>query len=271
MTKKIISVILIIVTLTVLEMQQSFAVTNAEKRTNIYVDGIKFEIYMDDENIVVASNEKNGNSKMIIDPEGNAEIYINDSNGNGQKLTMKINDLTDEKIMISVRGGNGEIIQFNSIEDLESDEYIGQVALTIGIGTVVGSLLSAAVTALLISAAVVVIGGVTYTALDYALQKVKVRYNSYYRAYRRNNVVLVSTSSISFNTAVARIRTRQDIYTYYQSNARSVVAAAGLGVIGPEIDSRTSSSGWLKRGIYYYHYHPGNRSCHAFFGKAYVY
>lgn len=271
MTKKIIAIVLIIVTITVLGFQQSFASSIADDSVTVYVDGIKFKITEEGENIIIATEQNQQKTKMVLDALGNGKVYTTNEKGKEEVVDVKIKELTEENVCIIITSSKGESIEYNSIEDLQKDEYIGQTTAVIGIGYTAVYVTGLIIAALLVSATIYYIGGVAYRALDYALQKAKIALNSYYRAYRYQNKVLVSTSTISYSTAVARIRSRQDIYTYYKSNARSAVAGAGLGVIGPEIDSRTTSSGWIKRGIYYYHYHPGNRSCHAFYGVAYVY
>lgn len=272
MTKKIIAIILIICMVTILGTNETFAKIEDGNSKIVYVDGIKIKITEEGENIIITTEEQSVKTKMILDSEGNASVYTYNEYGEEETLKVKIYELTEENVKIVITREDGEIIQYNSIEDLEADEYIGQTTAVIGLGYTALYVTGIIISALLVSATLYYIRGVAYRALDYALQKAKIAANSFYMAYRYNRIVLVSKAPISFGKAVAMVRSGQDVYTFYKLNAYAVVSGACMGVKGPEMDSKFTASGILKKGIYYKHYHtnPKNGS-HIFFGPAHVY
>lgn len=274
MVKKLTSVLAIMLVIAIMfssGLSKVLAVSiNGTLDTVVYVDGIKFVITDTEDGIIVKTEGEANKFKMYLFDNGTAYAEGKDENGKDTKVWLNINELSEEKIDIDLKKEDGTVTKLTSLEE---DEYEGQMAATIGMGSMaIYSAVIWAITALLITSAVVYIAGEACQALDYALRKSKVKSAKYYKAYIYKSSVYVTRNSISKSAAISRIATRQDIYTYRSSDARSVVAAVGRGVIGPEIDKKTKSSGAIKKGIYYYHYHTGNRNgAHAFYGNAYVY
>ena len=85
----------------------------------------------------------------------------------------------------------------------------------------------------------------------------------YWQAWRKGDYVQIG-SSISFDTAVTRVKNGQDVFAVTQTEAMVVAftASGELTPVGPEIDrGKENTVG------YYHHYHPYNRTpkAHVFF------
>jgi len=274
MLKKLTSVLAVMLVIAIMfssGLSKVLAVSiNGTLDTVVYIDGVKFVITDTEDRVIVKAEGESNNFKMYLFDNGTAYAEGKDENGKDTKVWLNINELSEDKVDIDLKTEDGNVTKLTSLNE---DEYEGQMAATIGMGSMaIYSAVLWALAALLITSAVVYIAGEACQALDYALRKNKVKSSKYYKAYIYNGSVYVTKNSISKSAAISRIATRQDIYTYRSSDARSVVASVGRGVIGPEIDKKTKSSGAIKKGIYYYHYHTGNRNgAHAFYGSAYVY
>lgn len=271
MLKKLTSILAVMLVVAILfstGLNQVLAVSiNGSLTTTVYIDGIKFVITDTDDKVIVETKGQENDFKMYFFDNGTAY-----TEGEGKKVWLNIKELTDEKIDIDLKADDGTITK---ITDLEQDEYEGQgllATITIG-GVSLGKAILCAIGALLMTSSVIYIAGEAYQALDYALSKKKVSHNTYYKAdIYAKKIVVISKKGISKNSAINRIRLGWDVYTYKSSDARKIVEAVNKGVIGPEIDERTTTSGIIKHGIYFYHYHTGNRNgAHSFYGNAYIY
>lgn len=269
MFKKLISILAVMLVIAIVfsaGLSQVLAVSiNGSLATIVYIDGIKFVITDTEDKIIVETQGQENDFKMYFWDNGKAY-----TESEGTNVWLNINELTDEKIDIDLETEDGAITK---ITDLEQDEYQGQALGTITLGGItLGKAILCAIAALLMTSAIYYISGEAYQALDYALNKKKISHNTYYKAYIYKKVVLVSKKGISKNSAINHIRLGWDVYSYKSSDARRIVEAVGKGVIGPEIDKKTTTSGIIKHGIYYYHYHTGNRNgAHSFYGNAYIY
>ena len=272
MIKKIrfIIVMLLIVVLIQPFMNKTLAYTiNDYVKNTVYIDGIKYEVIDTGEEVIIKNTE---NFEVHLYNDGKAYIERYTSSGKIRNDFI-VNNLTEDDVDIEYIDDEGEL---QKITKVDIDEYEGQMAGTaviIGIGSVsILQIFAVVFVALLATVAIVYIAKVAYRALDYALQKMKINTSRYYSAYIISGSVFVSVNPIDRATAISRVRSGLNIYTFYGSEAKSVVTATGLGVTGPEIDKRTTTSGTVKRGVYYYHYHTKNRNgAHAFYGKAYIY
>lgn len=263
--KKLISSLLIFVMVFSIGTNQIFAAAFSGDDAIVYVDGIKFKITSEEDETIIKTVGFTNNSKMILDAEGNAKLELVDATGKTKEYKLKINTLLEDEVDFTVTDDNGETIHYNEIEQLTNDEYEGQMTLVIGIG---GATLTAFLKALLyavIGTASLYIAGYACMELADALRNRRISSTKYYRAFRYNNKVYVGKLTISRSTAVTRLRTGQDTYTWSKSNAKSIASSVGRGVKGAEIDS-------LKRkGVYYYHFHPRSGArFHSFYGSAYV-
>lgn len=274
MLKKLTSVLAVMLVIAIMfssGLSKVLAVSiNGTLDTVVYIDGVKFVITDTEDRVIVKAEGKSSDFKMYLFDNGTAYAEGKDENGEDTKVWLNINELSEDKVDIDLKTEDGTLTKLTSLNE---DEYAGQMAATIGMGSMaIYSAVLWALAALLITSAVVYIAGEACQALDYALRKNKVKSSKYYKAYIYKGSVYVTKNNISKSAAISRVAIGYDIYTYKSSDARSVVSSVGRGVIGPEIDKRTKSSGAVKKGIYYYHYHTGNRNgAHAFYGSAYVY
>lgn len=75
-------------------------------------------------------------------------------------------------------------------------------------------------------------------------------------------LLFINPDDVTRQHAINRIRGGNDVYTYWQADARSIVNAAGRGVIGTE----NHYAIW-KIGDYYDHYHTADRNgAHSIYG-----
>jgi hypothetical protein len=98
-----------------------------------------------------------------------------------------------------------------------------------------------------IGTTVIYLSGYACIELADALRNKKISSTKYYRAFRYNNKVYVGKLTISRATAVTRLKTGQDTYTWKKDNAKSIASSAGRGITHAEIGSLSKK----KRGIYY--------------------
>ncbi|MDD6306761.1 MAG: hypothetical protein PUA75_07410 [Clostridiales bacterium] len=239
---------------------------------HIYVDGIEY-VYRVSTNgeIEIEAVSKNVEGKLTVDSDAQAVAEVLDENGDMKEYEIDINDLTDKNVDIDVFEDDGKIIEeYETMEELLEDAYECQTAATVTV-TVIS--VSTLLKVLLLIAATVVVSGVVYyaaTTVAETIQNNKKKRNLYYSAYLRGKDVYISyNKSISFKSAVSRVRYGKSIYTWTSANAKNVVLATGLGTIPrAEIDSASSR----KKGfVYYYHWHTKNRNgAHAWFGRPYT-
>ena len=274
MLKKLTSVLAVMLVIAIMfssGLSKVLAVSiNGTLDTVVYIDGVKFVITDTEDRVIVKAEGESSNFKMYLFDNGTAYAEGKDENGKDTKVWLNINELSEDKVDIDLKTEDGTVTKLTSLNE---DEYEGQMAATITYGGIaIYSAILWALAALLVTSAVVYIAGEAYQALDYALRKSRLSYNKYYKAHIYNNSVFITKDSISKNSAIARVGLGRDVYTYKSSDARRVaVAITGL-VKGPEIDKQTKSSGALKKGIYYYHYHTWPKNgAHVFYGNAYVY
>lgn len=264
--KQIISVMLI-VSIIVTLLGSSTEVYASEAMGNeseiVYVDGYAIRVTTDVETgtVTAESVDKSDNSMLEISEynENVATIYDEEEDSYVDYI-LEIEDLSETAIDIVVYDEEGEIVeQYESIDDLIEDSYEGQVAITI----VTGITVSALITAILQVAACVAVAGVIYygaKAAVNAIEKSASQKKYYYKAYIYNKNVFINLNQISTNSAISRIKSGQNIYTYTASLAKSAVVSAGLGCTSSEISC-------LAGKIRFYHYHTNPRNgAHSFYG-----
>lgn len=264
--KKIISGLLIFIMIFSIGTNQIFAtILNSNDESIVYVDGIKFKVYTKDDNTIVETVGLRNESKMVLYPDGKAKLELVDEKGNIKQLNLVINTLLEDEIDFCIKDENGVLKQYKDLNQLREDEYIGQAAAVIGM---FGSIsLSQFLWALLATCGTVCIAGYLCWELEKALEDGKVKSGSYYRAFRMNNKVYIGILKISYKTAVIRLKTGQDTYTWKKNNAKSIANSAGRGYYH---DNQHGKPG--QKGVYYNHYHPKNGAhYHSFYGYAYIY
>ncbi len=239
---------------------------------HIYLDGIEYVYHVGvNGEIEVEAVSKNTEGKLTVDSNAQAVAEVLDENGNIEEYEIEINDLTDKEVDVDIFDDNGKLIEeYDTMEELLEDEYECQAVATMSVTVISVSTLLKVL--LLIAATVIVSGVVYYAAATVAetIQNNKKKRNLYYSAYLKGKDVYISyNKSISFKSAVSRVRYGKNIYTWTSANAKNVVLATGLGTIPKaEIDSASSR----KKGfVYYYHWHTKNRNgAHAWFGRPYT-
>lgn len=233
-----------------------------------------YEVYSNGTSSIWINDTSSQISKLTIDEEGvgNAEIS---NEGTEIDYHLVINEMSDNDIdiLITADESNGsrstlEEYHFTSIEDIEIMMNGNTSARELVSLSVIS--LSTLLYVLIQIAKTIVIASVTYIAISAVIEAIKestAKKKYYYSAYLSGKEVYINyASSISVATATSRILAGKSFYTYFSSYAYSAVSAAGLGVIGPEIDTN-KKTGY----IYYKHYHTGNRNgAHGWFGTPYT-
>lgn len=232
----------------------------------VYVDGIAFECYVNDNGeLIISSLDDDGQTYLKLDSDGSAESQIlND--GVLEEYDLEIQELSEEEVYVEVIDEEDEIVEiYDSLEDLSVDEYEGQSAtIGIGVGVAIGTL----VTVLLQITVTVIVAGVVYYAVSNVINKIKSdskKQKYYYKAAIKNHTVYIAfySGTITKNQAASRLKSGQNVYTFTKKLAKQAVVATGKGYIGEEIH--------LRKGTFqFYHYHTGNRNgSHSLFGLPY--
>lgn len=143
-----------------------------------------------------------------------------------------------------------------------SDSYDGQAAVAVTVVTAIT--IETLITAILTAAACIVVAGVIYYAGKSVAKEIErtKQQNNYFKAYvEKKNVFINISNSISRASAISRIHSGSDVYTYKRSAAKSLTKATGLGCTSPEI------SCFKGKKVRFYHYHTANRNeAHIFYG-----
>lgn len=202
--------------------------------------------------------------EISSDGDGIATVYDEEEEQYTEYL-LEIDELSYDDMDIDVIDG-GEIIEsFDDIDDIINDSYEGQATVAVITGITIQTL----ITAILKAAACIAVAGVIYygaKAAVKAIQKNSSKKKSYYKAYIYNKNVFISLKSkISKKSAVKRIKSGLNVYTYTASLAKSAVLATGRKCSSKEISD-------LKGKVRLWHYHtiPKNKS-HIFFGVPVTY
>lgn len=264
--RKIISFIICLTIIAVNITLKGNAADNNSTREIVYVDGIAFEYYISDlGETIIKSLDDNGKTYLKLDSNGNAEAEVFNKE-NYEQYNLDIQDLSEENLYIEVKKDNELVEVFDKVDDILSDEYTGQAAITMGTGIAIGTL----VTVLLQVTATVVIGGLTYYAVSTVIDKIKNNKNNknaYYKASIQNYTTYIAfySGKITKNQAASRIKSKQNVYTYTKDLAKQAVVASGLGCItSPEIHYR-------KGKFSFYHYHTLRRNgAHSLYGMPYT-
>ena len=231
----------------------------------VYVDGEKFVITtnLDDGTVTVNSADKEDESVLVLSDNAGAEVKVYDAEEKDyEDYFLEIENLSDNDIDIDVIDESGNVIEeIDDYDDLIDDTYEGQMEVAI----VTGITIEALITALLQAAACIAVAGVIYyagKAVVAEIEKSKEQQKYYYKAYIYNKNVFINLANrISRASAISRIRSGVNIYTYKKANAKSVTVDAGLGVSSPDISCFSGK----KVKFYHYHTSPKNNS-HIFYG-----
>ncbi len=237
----------------------------------VYVDGIAFECYTNDNGeLIISSLDDDGQTYLKVYPDGSAESQILDDDGVLEEYYLEIEELTEEEVYVEVIDEEGEIVEvYDEPEDLVADDYEGQSAsLVIGAGVVIS--IGALLKIILAITGTIIVAGLTYTLLVNVIEKIESdakKQNYYYKASvdGKNHAVYIAYNSgtITLNQAISRLKSGQDVYTFFKSQAKVAVAGTGKNYIGPE---RSKTKGTIQ----FYHYHPSETNrAHALYGYGY--
>ena len=262
MMKKASQVLLGVIFLFVLLVSQVDGVSAEEtKATPVYVDGIKYEVSVNDDlNVVVKTVGLEKQSQLVLYADGTALAKIANPNEQTERFTVDFEKLDSEHIDATVYQKGKLVENIDGMSDLDETDYSGQIPfIFIGAVTLEGLLV-----ALMNTAITIVRSGIVWYAVHSILEDINQMKNTFFKAYLVKNFLYINPKSISFTNAVNRIKIGKNIYTFKSQNAYQCVDATGLGIIGPEINIRKDL---LDNNIYYYHYHTSNRNgSHAFYG-----
>lgn len=235
----------------------------------VYVDGVAFRVETDFETGIVSVLpllDRNIVLEVFPDGHGEAVAYSQES-GSIEEYELEIMDLSADKVDIDVLDKSGDYIDsIDSVEELMSDSYEGQEAVTV----LVGISLETLITALIEIAACILVAGIIYyagKAVVAELSREKSNKDYYFKAYIMDHNVFINLSNrLSRQSAIACIRSGNNIYTMLRDNAKSITLATGLGCEGPEISCLSGGK------VMFYHYHVGHRinKAHIFYGSAVI-
>ena len=250
-----------------------------------YVDGIRYNVTVDsDYNIIIEAETDQSSGCMILDKNLTGVVNIECDN-NTESYEIEISSLQlDEadfateyltegiqysQIEVLIEDEDNEkLVYCDNIEDIIADEYTGQAAEVVTIKVVEGVItITGMLTALLQLAIVVVVVGVVCYAVDAIIAKIKEKCKQYYyKAYIAANTVVIDPNPISLNSAVSRIKSGLNVYTYTRSKAKNVMDATYQPYYGPEHHWKNG-----KEGFFFNHYHllshtMGKNDAHMLYG-----
>lgn len=233
-------------------------------RDVVYVDGKEFVVITNLDNGIVSvkTTDKDDESVLEISENGDANITVLDeAEEEFVDYSLNIEDFSEENLDIEVINEDGEVVEkIDEYDDLINDSYDGQAAIAVVTVITVETL----ITALLASAACIVVSGIVFYGAKAAvreIEKTKKQKKYYYKAYIYNKNVFINLNRISKTSAISRIKKGKNIYTYTKSLAKAVTKASGLGVSSPDISCFKGK----KVKFYHYHTNPKNGS-HIFYG-----
>lgn len=268
--KMIVLLLVACIALSDTDMQVNAEMTTGSTSEVVYVDGNPIRVTVNPLNgtIMAEAVNKRDDSSLVISENSENIVTIYDNNENNYvDYELDIEDLSYDEIDVDVYDEDGDIVEsYDDVNDLLDDTYEGQAATVTVVTTItVGSL----ITALLEAAACIAIAGVIYYGAKAAVKAITQKSQKkdyYYKAYIYNKNVFINISnSISKTSAITRIKTKQNVYTFYSSNAKAIVKSTGLGCTASEISD-------LKGKIRFYHYHTANRNgAHSFYGNPVTY
>lgn len=249
----------------VLLLGMAIALTSSTIRINadspndlFYFNGRKFSVQIDKDYSVIF-DDLDSNDRIVISPEEPIEVVLN-----GEEMEVTLTDNYEETGLVEVSNETGEI-ELIDVEEQTQLGYNGQaISGSIAIGA--GAIAAAALGYMIIIGAAIVLGGVTYLAIDKVIENIKKHdFNKYFPALIYKGTVWIVPKSISRQTAVDTLKKpKTSTYTFNTIAAASIArdaSPAGATVIH-EIDSIRK-----KGNIYFYHYHPSRAlGSHSFYG-----
>ncbi|CUB14937.1 SAR2788 family putative toxin [Bacillus sp. FSL L8-0215] len=230
---------------------------------NISVDN--FEISNDELVLDTSMNDAEGNkveATLNVEPGADSfNLTTREFNEVGEEISkeyeIKINQFKDDEFEATF-----EDVETEEIFTYNSEEGTASFAFLIPVGI---AITPAVMTALFHTGAVIVVAGAGYviaTEANKHRSKSKKKYN-HYEAVIRGGVYV--GKGLSKSQAIARMKSKKDIWSISSSQAE--VVAAGANTKGKPFKEVDRYKGKPKKG-YYYHWHPYKRTpkAHSFYG-----
>lgn len=238
----------------------------------VYVEGVKFNVFLDDNmNVVVEGNSALNKACMILEPDGNAELeLLNETDDKSmEEYEIEIVDLQMDNVDVEVCQEGEMVEEFTDLEDITEDEYDGQVGIVIGAGVVIT--IGMVLEALLAACLAVIIGGIVYivatkfySAVQAASKTKREKARKYYYAANiwKGKVVIVP-KAITKSKAIARVKKNQSVYSFSSTLARKIITQSGCFYY-PTRSRGEIDLNRRKGNVYLYHYHKGTNNGHAY-------
>jgi hypothetical protein len=233
----------------------------------VYVDGNPFKVTTDvtKGRVIVESLCEYDDSKLVISENGEsfATVY-NKEKDDFVNYTINIDNLSEEAVDLEIIDDSGNVVEeIKSYEELIGDVYRGQSAAAAGVTVVTGISVSTLLAATFAAAACIAVESVIYYGAKAAIQAIsgdKDLKSQYFRAYIHEKNVFINNFPISRENAISRIIRGDSIYTFYQTEAKRITLASGMGCSKPDISN-------LEGKIRFYHFHTLKKHGeHIFYG-----
>ncbi|KIL22540.1 hypothetical protein B4134_0196 [Bacillus safensis] len=231
---------------------------------NISVDN--FEISNDELVLDTSMNDAEGNkveATLNVEPgAGSFNLTTREFNEVGEEISneyeIKINQFKDDEFEATF-----EDVETEEIFTYNSEEGTASFAFLIPVGIAISP---AVMAALFHTGAVIVVAGTGYVIATQANKhrsKNKKKYN-HFQAVIKNGGVYVG-KGLSKSKAIARMKSKKDIWSISSNQAKGV--AAGANRSGKPINEVDKYKNKPKKG-HYYHWHPYKRTpkAHSFYG-----
>lgn len=236
-----------------------------ELSDSVYVDGIEFNINLDLEtgNITVLGNTDISMGELILKPDGDAIVNIENNGIADEYYTLEIESLSKNNVDIDIYDEKGVFVTtYQDYDEIMADTYVGQEAITWSL-IITGAILLTAVIAseciIYISNVLYIMADKFYNTVSRAVEAVKTRaYNYYYPAYidSANYIVYISPKGISLTSAANKIAGGGHVYSFTSSMAKSVINSAGY--IACDSSGQQTSEFHRRTGrIVFRHWHRG--------------
>lgn len=228
----------------------------------VYVDGVEVEVYLDQNlNVVAKTTGLEEDAEIVLKPNGNAKVEIDSENGDPQELDVKIKSLSEDNVNVVIKEDGKVLDKINSMDELELDQYDGQIAIPV----IPVGLLFVLTVVMLFAATKIISGVLTYAAsiVSNMIQSNPQYKYRYFEAFITDGAVYVNLLKISDETAALIIKGGGNTYTFLQKNANSIIGEAGLvSKKYPEVDLTRKIGN-----LYLWHYHPTPKNgAHSFYG-----
>ena len=254
----------------------------------VYVDGVESDIDIDFStgNIIVTGKTEVSEGTLVLEPDGEAAIEIENNNLEDESYTLDIDELSADNVDVEIYDDGELVANYDEYDEIIEDAYEGQTAIQVGV------YVGATLLLYIVTSYVIVKSGITYCmakhftkAIEKAKAAVKEKARSYYyptliTKVKGKNMVYIDPYGVNLNRAAAIVKANGNIYSYTASMAKKAINKAGYAAVNTKgvknsYDLHTAS------GYQFKHYHRGktassgvlkkNGSCHSLFGACKYY